>query len=179
MLRCGHWRSQLCYWMVSNSFVFIYLYARWYVNTTSVNVHLPSGKKFVFKDDPVWWHRIWHIHVRHIMRAAIVSVWFRLTITLYNRFAILKMDGVCAQHGSYKVAVCCHYHTDNFNSYPVHILGNMHHQSSEWVNWMMYTPLAPLMDRTQTSGMHESDLWSDSYYIVVISPLHIHHQSAF
>ena len=88
------------------------------------------------------------------------------------------MKSQCSQHGSYKIAMCCHYDTDNFDSYPVHKLRNMQHQASEWVSWVIYKYLAPLMDRTQTSGMHESDLWSDSYYSVVISPLHIHNQFA-
>ena len=38
--------------------------------------------------------------------------------TIYNTFVSpirnMEMDGECAQHSSYKIAVCCHFDTDNF-----------------------------------------------------------------
>ena len=51
------------------------------------------------------------------------------------------MDGECAQHGTYKIAVFCHYGTDNFlknyyDSLPVDILEMLtvqrHNSAMSW-----------------------------------------------
>ena len=60
-----------------------------------------------------WWPRMWHTH-------NVDGNCFRVLYlpTIYNTFVSpirnMEMDGECAQHGSYKIAVCCHYDTDNF-----------------------------------------------------------------